>query len=222
MCLCKLTWGGGGGGGGGGGWWDLTWSKFLGARLVGCGDPWLEVSSYTKMTYLCGWLMLLAFRSDSYSRQACTAASWACSPSLGSSPDSPFANASRSAFLNLSHVRQVAWKCFALSLTSRKAGSFRAFFIVDSEGACSRSVPFLAKYLACHGVKYSLWINFMVLFVGNRRILSLGLWQSLKKSCQKVQASRYASLPFSLTFLFLVALAFFRVAATRTHAPAAS
>ena len=151
VCLCKLTWGGPGGGG-----FHLTWSKFLGLRFVGCGDPWLEVSSYTKRTYLCGWLMLLAFRSDSYSRQACTAASWACSPSLGSSPDSPFANALRSAFLNFSHVRQVAWKCFALSLTSRKAGSFRAFFIVDSEGACSRSVPFLAKYLACHGMKYSL------------------------------------------------------------------
>ena len=62
----------------------------------------------------------------------------------------------------------------------------------------------------------------MVLFVGNRRVSALGLWQSLKKSFQKVVASRYASLPFSLTFLFLVALAFFRVAATRTHAPAAS
>jgi hypothetical protein len=119
-------------------------SKFLGDRFVGCGDPWLEVSSYTKRTYLSGWLMLLAFRCSSYSRQACTAASWSCSPFLASSPAAPLANALRSSVLNLSHVRQVAWKCLGLFLTSRKALSFRASFKVDMEGARSRSVPFRA------------------------------------------------------------------------------
>jgi hypothetical protein len=58
--------------------------------------------------------------------------------------------------------------------------------------------------------------------VGNRRVSSLGLWQSLKKSFQKVQASWYAFLQFALTNVFVAVLAFLRVAATRTHAPAAS